>query len=80
VIKTVIRMKNNMVMVFDEEGEQMPEYQGYYDEVKETIMANAPGGSVFNHWFGSSAEPEVVYRRKNGSGGFRADTPAGTGK
>lgn len=59
-IKTVIRVKNNMVMVFDEEGEQMPEYQGYYDEVKEKILASAPGGSVFNHWFGYSPGPEVV--------------------
>jgi hypothetical protein len=60
VIKTIIRIKNNMVMVFDEEGEQMPEYQGYYDEVKERILAAAPGGSVFNHWFGESIDPEVV--------------------
>ena len=60
VIKTVIRIKNNMVIVFDEEGEQMPEYQGYYDEVKERILANAPGGLVFNHWYGDSLEPEVV--------------------
>ena len=59
-IKTVIRIKNNMVMVFDETGEQMPEYQGYYDQVKERILANAPGGSVFNHWFGGSPEAEVV--------------------
>lgn len=59
-IKTVIRIKNNMVMVFDEEGEQMPEYQGYYDEVKERIRADAAGGSVFNHWFGNSLQPEVV--------------------
>lgn len=59
-IKTVIRIKNNMVMVFDEEGEQMPEYQGYYDEVKEKIMADASGGSVFHHWFGHSLEPEVI--------------------
>ena len=59
-IKTVIRIENNMVMVFDETGEQMPEYQGYYDEVKERILASAPGGSVFNHWFGDSPEPVVV--------------------
>jgi hypothetical protein len=60
VIRTVIRIKNNMVMVFDEEGEQMPEFQGYYEDVKERILVNAPGGSVFNHWFELSPEPEVV--------------------
>jgi hypothetical protein len=59
-IKTVIRIKNDMVMVFDENGEQMPTYQGYYEDVKEKILADAPAGSVFNHWFGHSMEPEVV--------------------
>ncbi len=59
-IKTVIRIKNDMVMVFDEDGEQMPEYQGYYNDVKARILANAPAGSVFNHWFGHSPEPVTV--------------------
>ena len=59
-IKTVIRIKNDMVMVFDEDGEQIPEYQGHYDEVKEKILADAPAGSVFNHWFGHEPEPECV--------------------
>jgi hypothetical protein len=59
-IKTVIRTRNGMVMVFDEWGEQMPEYQGRYDAVREMIMANAAVGSVFNHWFGRSPQPEGV--------------------
>ena len=59
-IKTVIRTKNGMVMVFDERGEQMPEYQGRYDDVREMIVANAAAGSVFNHWFGCSQQPESL--------------------
>jgi len=59
-IKMIIRIQNNMVMVFDEEGKQIPEYQGYYGDVKERILADAPADSVFNHWFGCSLEPEVV--------------------
>jgi hypothetical protein len=59
-IKTVIRIQNDMVMVFDERGEQLPEYQGYYKDVREKIISNAPAGSVFNHWFGSAPEPEKV--------------------
>jgi hypothetical protein len=59
-IKTVIRIKNDMVMVFDEHGEQIPEYQGLYDDVKGKILADAPEGSVFNHWFGHSPGPECV--------------------
>ena len=60
VIKTVIRIKNDYVMVFDENGEQIPEYQGHYGDVKSRIIADAPAGSVFNHWFGNSLEPEKV--------------------
>ena len=51
-IKTVIRLKNNMVMVFDTEGEQVPEYQGKYEDVKGRILRDASTGTVFNHWFG----------------------------
>ena len=46
-IKTAIRFRNNMVMVFDERGEQIPEYQGQYEKVKASILANALPGTVF---------------------------------
>jgi endo-alpha-1,4-polygalactosaminidase (GH114 family) len=59
-IKTVIRAKNDMVLVFDENGEELPEYQGYYSKVKDRILADAQVDSVFNHWFGHSFKPDVV--------------------
>jgi hypothetical protein len=59
-IKTVIRVRNDMVMVFDNKGEQIPEYQGYYEDVKEKILADAPEGTLFNHWFSRTLDPEVV--------------------
>lgn len=59
-IKTVIRIKNNMVLVFDENGEEMPIYQGYYDDVKKRILADAWPDSVFSNWFGYSFEAVVV--------------------
>lgn len=59
-IKTVIRIKNDMVMVFDENGEEMPCYQGYYNEVKDKILANVQPGSIFNHWFGYTLKPMIV--------------------
>jgi len=59
-IKKIIRLKNDMVMVFDEKGEQLPEYQGCYIVVKEKIMADAPAGAVFNHWYGHSSKSEEV--------------------
>ena len=49
-----------MVMVFDEKGEQLPDYQGSYDEVRDRILADAPAGAVFNHWFGHSPKPDIV--------------------
>ncbi len=59
-IKTVIRIKNDMVMVFDENGEEIPRYQGFYNEVKDSILADARAGSIFNHWFGYSLKPVIV--------------------
>ena len=37
-IKTIIRLSNNTVMVFDAAGEQLPDYQGQYEDVKEKIL------------------------------------------
>lgn len=61
-IKTVIKTEDNMVMVFDDKGEQMPGYQGHYEDVKDKIMADAQAGTVFNHWFGTSCELKTVSR------------------
>ena len=48
-INEVIRSQNGMVMVFDKKGEQMPEYQGKYDEVRVKILARAPKEAKFYH-------------------------------
>ena len=50
-IKTVIRSQNNMVMVFDESGEQIAGYQGRYERVKENILKDAPVDALFAHGF-----------------------------
>jgi hypothetical protein len=51
-ITTVIRWQNGMVTVFDEEGEQIPMYQGRYDEHREAILRDAPPSALFcyGHW------------------------------
>ena len=59
-IKTVIRLRNSMVVVFDAEGEQIPEYQGQYEDVKGRILGDAPAGAKFNHWFGYTLKPKAV--------------------
>ena len=56
-IKTVIKCPNNMVMVFDREGEQIPQYQGQYEEVKKKILKDAPPNTVFGYL--SNSEPEL---------------------
>ncbi|HET6478164.1 MAG TPA: hypothetical protein VFF92_03700 [Dehalococcoidales bacterium] len=61
-IKTVIRLKDDMVMVFDGMGEQMTVYQGQYDQAKEKVLEDAPLDAVFVNWFGSDAIPETVSR------------------
>lgn len=63
-MKTVIRLKNDMVMVFDDRGEQMTAYQGQYDSVKAKIVQDAPVETVFLHWLGSDAIPETVSREE----------------
>ena len=59
-IKTVIRAANNMVIVFDEKGRQLPEYQGQYEDVKQQILAKKRNTTAFVHWFSVSPEPDIV--------------------
>ena len=61
-IKTVIRLQNDMVMVFDAGGEQIPEYQGPYEDVKASILRDAPPDVVFTRWFNCDTEPEIIFR------------------
>jgi hypothetical protein len=59
-IKTVIRAANNMVIAFDEQGNQMPEYQGRYEDVKSKIMTDFGTEAAYIHWFGISSKPDMV--------------------
>lgn len=53
-----------MVMVFDEYGEQIPEYQGQYEEVKERILKDAPPETIFGYWFDYEADIQTVSREE----------------
>ena len=46
-ITTVIKYSNGIVLVFDQNGEQMPDYQGRYSDVKDRILADAPESAEF---------------------------------
>jgi len=48
-INEVIRFSNDIVLVFDEKGEQLPEFQGRYEEVRARILAYAPKEAKFFH-------------------------------
>ena len=61
-IKTVIRLKDDAVMVFDDRGEQLTVYQGQYDQAREKVLEDAPLDAVFVNWFGSNAIPQTVSR------------------
>ena len=63
-IKTVIRSQNNIVMVFDKKGEQIPEYQGHHEEVEEIILRDAPPDAVFSHGFTDAGELQKVPREE----------------
>lgn len=53
-----------MVMVFDKKGEQIPKYQGEYEDVKESILKDAPPSAVFSHGFGGDFELKIVPREE----------------
>ena len=63
-IKTAIRFKNDMIVVLDESGEPIPEYQGQYEEVKESVLRDAPADAVFSHGFINSGELGKVPREE----------------
>ncbi len=61
-IKTVIKVGDGEVLVFDAGGEQIPEYQGQYEYVRESILRDATPGAMFFHWFDNGEKPEAVSR------------------
>jgi len=63
-IRSVVKSPNNMVMVFDENGEQIPEYQGQYEEVKERILKDAPPETIFGLWLDYEADIKTVSREE----------------
>jgi len=63
-IRSVIKTPNNMVMVFDDNGEQIPEYQGLYEELKERILKDAPPRTIFGCWLDYETDIRTVSREE----------------
>lgn len=51
-IKTVFQFGNGMVAVTDQYGEQMPDYQGTLEEVRDKINRDAGDDVEWNGWPG----------------------------
>ncbi len=49
-IKTVILWQNGMVMVFGQDGQQLPEYQGPVEEVRDKIKRAYAGQWEYKVW------------------------------
>jgi hypothetical protein len=63
-IRSVVRCPSDMVLVFDEDDEQVPEYQGKYQEVRERILRDAPPAALFGHWFDLGSDVKTVSREE----------------
>ena len=64
VIKNTIKARSGMVLVFDDKGEQIPEYQGQYEQVKPHILQDAPPSAVFSYAFDYESELKTVPREE----------------
>jgi len=53
-----------MVIVFDRRGRQIPEYQGPYEAVKNSILSDAPPDTMFAHGFTLDGELRKVTREE----------------
>jgi hypothetical protein len=63
-IKSVIRCPNDMVLVFDDAEEQVPEYQGWYQQVRGLILRDAPPGAIFGYWFNYESDIATLPREE----------------
>ncbi len=65
-IAGVIRWVNGMVMVFDEEGQQLPGYQGRWKDMREKILHDKPSHVTIEgprEWFPGQAS-QLMQERK----------------
>jgi len=63
-IKSVIRCPNDMVLVFDDDEEQITQYEGWYPQVRELILKDAPPDTVFGYWFNYEADITTLPREE----------------
>jgi len=57
-IANVYHFGNGMVMVFDADGQQVPEYQGRYEDVIDKLRAVYSGPIIATDWVNPHAKSE----------------------
>ena len=58
-IANVYHFGNGMVMVFDHNGQQVPEYQGRYEDVIDKLRAVYSGPIIATDWVNPNAKPDA---------------------
>jgi hypothetical protein len=53
-----------MVLVFDDDEEQITEYQGWYHQVRELILRDAPPDTIFGYWFNYETDIATLPREE----------------
>ena len=53
-----------MVLIFDDNGEQITEYQGQYEQVRLRILKDAPPSAVFSYAFDYESGLKTVPREE----------------
>ena len=64
IIRAVMRFENDMIMVFDNRGKQITEYQGQYEQIKESILRDAPSDAYFYRCYTRYSEFKAVPREQ----------------
>jgi len=64
VIKNTIKARSGIVLVFDDKGEQIPEYQGQYEQVRLRILKDAPPSAIFSYVLDYESELKPVPREE----------------
>lgn len=76
-MQKVILWTNGMVMVFDDEGEQMPAYQGMFETVVRLINNVYAGAWLYGDWrsgiLSQAPFPDTMYTHSEGRESLRAE-------
>lgn len=62
-LKMAIRWQNDMVMCFDYDGQQIPELQGRYEEMRRKVLAASDRDTIFRTGIWNTAAYDIPRNR-----------------